>query len=641
MLKKQTCGWFSSFEEFCKQNPIFIRNNLNTFVGDASQSQISAWDESIPMLQSNELDIMKDKNEAARYSDLLEYQLPYESRRIDVVLLGNGAVVVVELKGKEQPNQADLDQVSAYARDLRCYHRDCDRRPIYPILIPTRFHGPYQIKDGIYIVAPNRIKELFTELLSKQFDPPVSPESFIDHDAYTPLPTLVQAARELFDKKELRNVWRAWSATNPAVERILNIFREAAETKTRHLVLLTGVPGSGKTLVGLRLVHDRSLDKLAVERAGGRPLAPAVFLSGNGPLVEVLQYVLRGGGGGGKTFVRGVKDYVKYYSKPAKPVPREHVIIFDEAQRAWDADQVAEKHKTELGPEGIKSEPEHFVEFGERVPEWAVVIGLIGSGQEIHIGEEAGMIQWRWAVEKSREPDAWQIHAPKNAVEAFKESNLKVQIEPVLNLDTEIRNHTIPHLHDFIDDLLEAKSPEICRVRSKFILDEKLFLYVTRDLELAKTYVMNLYENNKEARFGLVASSRDKELVRYGINNDYHSTKNIHPGPWFSDGLESPESCCQLRSTITEFQAQGLELDMTILCWGTDFVWNDGKWSTERAKGFKRGAKVKDPFQLRKNSYRVLLTRGRDGTVVFVPPDPFLDGTYNRLIDCGFKYLGI
>jgi len=158
-------------------------------------------------------------------------------------------------------------------------------------------------------------------------------------------------------------------------------------------------------------------------------------------------------------------------------------------------------------------------------------------------------------------------------------------------------------------------------------------------LELAKSYVRNLYENNKEARFGLVASSRDKELVRYGINNDWNSTRNIHPGPWFSEPAGAPESCCNLNTTVTEFQAQGLELDMTILCWGTDFVWKDGKWNTDRAKGFKRGAKVKDPFQLRKNSYRVLLTRGRDGTVVFVPSDPYLDGTYYRLVECGFKEL--
>jgi len=420
MLKQKTCGWYSSFEEFCKQNPIFVRENLKDFVGDASSSQISAWDESIPMLQQNEQGIIAGKQEASQYSNVLEYQLPLESRRIDVVMLGNGAVVVIELKGKDRPTQADLDQVSAYARDLRCYHKDCATRPVYPILIPTRFHGPYEKKDDIYIVAPNRLKELFAELIDKQVNPPLSSESFLDSNSYSPLPTLVQAARELFEKKELRTIRRAWAATNPAVERILNIFHEAAETKTRHLVLLTGVPGSGKTLVGLRLVHDRSLDKLAVERAGGRPTAPAVFLSGNGPLVEVLQYVLRGGGGGGKTFVRGVKDYVKYYSKSAKPVPKEHVIIFDEAQRAWDADQVAEKHSTELGPEGIKSEPEHFIEFGERVPEWSVVIGLIGSGQEIHIGEEAGLIQWRWAVEKSKEPGAWTIHAPRSATDIVK-----------------------------------------------------------------------------------------------------------------------------------------------------------------------------------------------------------------------------
>ena len=637
MLKPQTCGWYSSFEEFCKQNPVFVRENLKDFVGDASSSQISAWDESIPMLQQNEQGIISERQEAAKYSNVLEYQLPLESRRIDVVMLGNGAVVVIELKGKDRPTQADLDQVSAYARDLRCYHKDCADRPVYSILIPTRFHGPYEKKDDIYIVAPNRLKELFTELLDKQSNPPISPESFLDSGSYSPLPTLVQAARELFEKKELRTVRRAWAVTNPAVERILEIFREAAETKTRHLVLLTGVPGSGKTLVGLRLVHDRSLDKLAVERSGGKPSAPAVFLSGNGPLVKVLQYVLRSGGGEGKTFVRDVKNYREYYSKTQNAIPKEHVIVFDEAQRAWDADQVAESQKRHSEPIITKTEPEHFIEFGDRIPEWSVIIGLIGSGQEIYKGEEAGLVQWRWAVEKSKEYGVWTIHAPTQAADIFNGSRIKFQIEPVLNLDTEIRNHMIPHLHKFIENILDGKSPEESRLAMKHIFDDKLFLYVTRDLGHAQSYVRNLYENNKDARFGLIASSRAKGMDRYGIRNDWHSTKNIPVGPWFSEPGSVQGSCCNFDITITEFQAQGLELDMSILCWGTDFVWENGKWDISRARGFQKGAKIKDPFQLRKNSYRVLLTRGRDGIVIFVPPDPCLDGTYNRLIEFGFK----
>lgn len=161
-------------------------------------------------------------------------------------------------------------------------------------------------------------------------------------------------------------------------------------------MLLTGVPGAGKTLVGLQAVHAHFLDDLAVNRGDGKPSAPAVFLSGNGPLVEVLQYELRGAGGGGQTFVRGVKDYVRRYSGKRALVPPEHVLVFDEAQRAWDADRVGEGHGTSHG----RSEPELFVDFAERIPGWCVVIGLIGSGQEIHLGEEGGLALWRRAIER-------------------------------------------------------------------------------------------------------------------------------------------------------------------------------------------------------------------------------------------------
>ena len=169
--------------------------------------------------------------------------------------------------------------------------------------------------------------------------------------------------------------------------------------------------------MGLKVVHAHYLDDLAVPRAYGKPTVPAVFLSGNGPLVEVLQYELRSAGGGGKTFVRGVKDYVKTYSKRPGLVPPEHVLVFDEAQRAFDAETVARKH--EEAPGSDLAEPEHFVEFAERVPGWCVVIGLIGSGQEIHVGEEGGLVQWRWAVERARYGLEWTVHGPPGVAETF------------------------------------------------------------------------------------------------------------------------------------------------------------------------------------------------------------------------------
>ena len=197
---------------------------------------------------------------------------------------------------------------------------------------------------------------------------PVGIDQFLAMDAYRPLPSLVEAARELLEHGDIRRIRRANSATGPTVEALAGIANEAARTGSRHLVLVTGLPGSGKTLVGLQLAHARFLDDLAVPRAGGKPTAPAVFLSGNGPLVKVLQYELRSAGGSGKAFVRDVKAYVDRYSRRPDLVPPEHVLIFDEAQRAFDADQVAAIHD---GRGDGKSGPEHFVEFAERVPEWS------------------------------------------------------------------------------------------------------------------------------------------------------------------------------------------------------------------------------------------------------------------------------
>jgi hypothetical protein len=300
-----------------------------------------------------------------------------EARRPDVVLLVGAVVMVVELKGKTHPSQADVDQAAAYARDLRCYHRECADRPVVPVLVPTRARGYQQSMDGVHVVGPDALDALVSRLAGEHPEPLVDRARLLAESAYRPLPTLVEAARELFESGEVRVIHRARAATDPAVDEISRIVHQAALTRSRHLVLVTGVPGAGKTLVGLRTVHARYLDDLAVPRADGKPTAPAVFLSGNGPLVEVLQYELGGGGGGGKTFVRGVKDYVTRYSSRKDAVPPEHVLIFDEAQRAFDAEMMAAKH----GTRASRSEPEQFVEFADRVPEWCVVVGLIGGGR--------------------------------------------------------------------------------------------------------------------------------------------------------------------------------------------------------------------------------------------------------------------
>jgi len=433
-------------------------------------------------------------------------------------------------------------------------------------------------------------------------------------------------------------VHRARAFTDPAVQEITRIVHEAAATRSRRLVLLTGVPGAGKTLVGLRIVHAHFLDDLAVDRGSGKPSAPAVYLSGNGPLVEVLQYELKSAGGGGKVFVRGVKDYVKAYSGSRNRVPPEHVLVFDEAQRAWDAEQMLAKHEGTA----VRSEPEQFIEFAERIPEWSVVIGLIGGGQEIHVGEEGGLAQWSDAIARSSRRREWTVHGPPSVHHAMTAlSNTSFHRHDALNLDREIRFHFAQELHRFVSGLLEGEPTSELRPLAETMSDQGYHLRLTRDLDVARDYLRVRYAEHPTARFGMLASSKDKALVRFGVPNDFQSTKRIKIGPWYGDPEHEPHglSCRRLDSCVTEFSAQGLELDAALVAWGTDLRWNGDRWRNDMAGGYKRGAAVRDPFRLRVNSYRVLLTRGRDGTVVFVPPLAELNATHERLAASGFLTL--
>lgn len=631
------CGWESDFPAFRSAPPARVREQLASFVTDASPEQVRAWTDAIPSLQREVDEVLIRDRLAIRYSAILEYELPMESRRPDVVLLIGAGVLVMELKGKLVPSQADIDQAAAYARDLRCYHRECASRQVVPVLVPTRARGYQTVDAGVHIAGPDVIDDLIARLTSSRSEAPIDRERFLSSSAYCPLPTLVEAARELFTMQEVRWNNRARAATDPAVSAITDIIHQAVATKTRHLVLLTGVPGAGKTLVGLRTVHAHFLDDLAVPRADGKPTAPAVFLSGNGPLVEVLQYELRQAGGDGKTFVRGVKEYIKRYSARPGLVPPEHVLVFDEAQRAFDADMVQAKHPAQVP----KSEPEHFVEFAERIPEWCVVIGLVGTGQEIHVGEEGGLVQWRWAVERSSRPSEWTVHAPSTVARVVTSATVRLERREALSLDTELRFHAARDLHVFVGDLLTARPAAALSARAQRLEAEAFHLRVTRSLQTAKEYLRDRYASDADARFGIVASSKDRDLVQFGVPNDYQSTKRMRLGPWYGDdeGDNEGRSCRRLQDCVTEFGAQGLELDATLLAWGTDLMMSNGAWSIACARGYRKGAKVRDPFQLRLNAYRVLLTRGRDACVAFVPPIGALDETFEYLAESGFKTL--
>lgn len=634
-------GWDSALPEFVGANRRVILDSLRNLVPDASEAQLRAWNESVPALQQEGRALLAVESAANGYGTILEYVLPMESRRPDCIFLIDGAVVVVELKGKAEPEIADLDQVAAYARDLRLYHRDCEGKAVRPVLVPTRMKGRAPDAGEVVVCGPDALDGVVRSIERTRM-PPTPLRAFLDESAYRPLPTLVAAARELMQSGSVRRVHHAAAATEPTVELIRDIAHEAARTKTRHLVLVSGVPGAGKTLVGLQVVHAHWLDDLAVARADGMPSAPAVFLSGNGPLVEVLQYELTRGRADGKTFVRGVKDYVKRYSTARNPVPPEHVLVFDEAQRAWDRAQVVSKHKGPGAPD--RSEPELFVEFAERIPEWCVVVGLIGGGQEIHTGEEGGLSQWRDAIRASSCPSRWTIHAPRHLAASVRTEGAGHREDERLNLTRELRFHLTKDVHRFVAELLEGAPPNGLDALAAQLEASGYHLRITRNLEVARHYLWERYRDQPDKRFGLLASSRDRLLPsEFGIRSDFQSTKQVRVGPWYGDPLDHParRSCCLLQDVVTEFGAQGLELDAALVAWGSDYrrqPGSGGTWCSQLAARYRKGA-VRDPHQLRLNSYRVLLTRGREATVVFVPPSPLLDDTFAHLRACGFRQL--
>ena len=626
------CGWQSDLPAFVQASPAVIEAALLQFLHGASCQQITSWHDSIRWLQREYDRCVREEPAAERYFTLLEYELPFDFRRPDIIVLEGGTVVVLEVKGRAGASQASRDQVAGYARDLAAYHSACADRPVLPVVVPS--DGPAQpvVKDGVSIIGPHGVAQFLLDHANREQGLPIRPDDFLNQDAYAPLPTIVQAARSIYEQRPLPFIKRARANTDPALQAITEIAHEAARTKTRHLVLLSGIPGSGKTLVGLQLVHAGWLDDLAVERSG-RKRSPAVYLSGNGPLVAVLQDALKGGAVPGSVFVQDIKKYVAYYAQWRGRTPPEHLIVFDEAQRAHDADRVAEVHKQPRGA----SEPEHLLEFCSRIPDWCVLVALIGDGQAIHVGEEVGVELWCEAISGRQASERWRVHAAPQVAPFFDACPVPARWHHVLNLDTEIRFHLTPKVHAFVEAVLEGTDPAAARETADELYQGGHRFLVTRSLEDAKAYLRERYADAPEARFGLLASSKDKLLLDYGVDNSFQTTKRLRFGPWYNRPPEDALSCCQLDMVATEFSSQGLELDAALLAWGSDLIREHGTWSIRMSRGTR--GKLRDPEQLRKNVYRVLLTRGRDGTVVYVPASPPLDETWRYLLACGMRPL--
>lgn len=574
-----------------------------------STSQNVAWADSFVAVGEALRSCVRADGDALDWSVIFEYELPLEGgRRPDVVVHVGSTVVVIECKSTGLALQSDLDQVDAYARDLSDYHSATHGRRVVPILLLVGAKGLAVVRDDVIATSPDGLAHYLVENSS---DGAIDLASWL-RAPYTPLPTLVAAAKRIFAHEPLPHIRAALAAGIPeTVDRLVELCDTTESSGGRTLAFVTGVPGSGKTLVGLRLVYERSTME-----------GKATFLSGNGPLVDVLQDALRS-----SVFVKDLHKVVLAYGKQGK-VPRENILVFDEAQRAWDIEQVRRRHDID------KSEPDLLVGIGERVPEWTVLVGLVGEGQEIHTGEEAGIEQWSSAISPPNATESWTVWCAPKIKDLF--ASHSVLCDERLDLTISLRSRRAETLHEWVSDLLAGDLSRAAR-RAGAVQAEGFPMYVTRDLDAAREYAVARYNNEPDKRYGLLASSHAKVVRRYGVPNDFQTTNRLmNFGRWYNAPREDPRSSCALTIPATEFGCQGLELDLPIICWGEDMQWTGLEWLLTP---INRKVPQDDPKQLLKNAYRVLLTRGRDGLVVYLPAEEQLDATEHALLASGIRPL--
>lgn len=603
---KSRCCYVDSIENFNNENETdFINkvksNFLEEHIVDLSDSQINAWADSFRVMQNINLN--------PNLSIIFEYVLPYESgRRPDIILLSNNQVVILEFKMKNQIKNEDLDQVKAYARDIREYHYESRDKEVIPLLVLTRTTGLNKKIDNITCVSGDMLQDVLDNIFS---------DNIIPYDAnywiaskYEPLPTIVEAARTFMKNELLPNIRRVNSAGIPqAIENLKNLTEYARDNQKHIIALVTGVPGAGKTYLGLQYVYD-------IEKVG------SVYLSGNGPLVQVLTDALKS-----RNFVRNLHTVINEYRRTGAPDFNKNIIVFDEGQRAWDSQQMAAKRKDN------RSEPDIMIELCENRLEWCVLLILVGEGQEIYNGENSGIKLWNTALKNSKFD--WEIACPNKLDSYFKDHNLIENIEKdSFDLTVSLRSHLSGTVSEFVNYLMEGEIDKASKLTEE-IYAEGYNMYCTRNLDTAKEYCKERYAEEPGKQYGLIASSKSSVLKDYDMKNDFKSTKRVNVAKWFNAPVNDPQSCCALKDVVTEFAIQGLELDMPIIGWETDMIWNENEWEK-----FKKNEDINsDANTYRRNSYRVLLTRGRDGFIVFVPPVSRLNSVYDLLLSIGIKEL--
>jgi hypothetical protein len=608
-----------------------------------------------------------------------EFSIPRMGKRVDVILFIKDVVFVLEYKtGAQTHERYARDQVLDYALDLKNFHEGSHHKHIVPILIATeapRASSLEVIWDTDKVAVPilcssGDLSKTIANVLSSlgKSDPKREPAyGFPDNNqeeiatnrwadsGYKPTPTIIEAAQALYRGHNVAEISRSdagaqnLTLTSNCISEIISYSKA---NRRKSICFVTGVPGAGKTLAGLN-ISTQKLDPSSEEHA--------VFLSGNGPLVTVLREALardeaerskksvqcitkkdalRSVG----AFIQNIHHFRDYHLNP-EIIPDDHVVIFDEAQRAWDRHH-AEKFM--IQKKGQKffdmSEPEFLIGVMDRRPDWATIVCLIGGGQEINTGE-AGLIEWFNALQKRFQN--WDVyHSGQLSHKAYswgedlnsKISTLHATEKKELHLSVSIRSFRAEKLSEFVSAIIDGDASAAREIKKHL---QNYRLAVTRDINAARTWLRQHARGSE--RLGLIASSGAIRLRPEGI----HIKSNIDPANWFLNGKEDIRSSYYLEEVATEFDIQGLELDWTGICWDADFRREENQWMYYDFKGTK-WQNINDRYRrvYLANAYRVLLTRARQGMVIFIPngdvqdytrPPKFYDETYDFLKSCDIR----
>lgn len=624
------------------------------------QQQRDAWIEEVRILK------LVLKNFSG--SIYLEYSIPRMGQRIDAVVIIGSVIIVIEFKiGEKEFQSYAIDQVWDYALDLKNFHETSHDKFIAPILVATNARVlnteiaiNHQDDKLLLPIKSNKIllEEILTNVVSFSEGSPID---YLEWETgrYCPTPTIIEAAKALYNNHSVGDISRSdASAINlsDTSDEISKIIRESKQNSQKSICFVTGVPGAGKTLVGLHIAtthFDKANDLYSV------------FLSGNGPLVAILREALardkvhRIKENGGKIkkgealsevklFIQNVHHFRDECLIDIDSPPIEHVALFDEAQRAWNLEQTRSFMLRKKNKPGFsQSEPEFLISCLDRHKDWAVVVCLVGGGQEINTGE-AGISEWIRALERTFAD--WKIYISSqlydseygamDVLERFKASS-RVNFRDNLHLAVSMRSFRAENVSLFVKQLLDINPIEASNTLREF--NGKYPIVITRNLEKAKKWLKRQARGSE--RYGIIVSSQAERLRPHAIN----VKAPMNPINWFLDGKDDVRSSYYLEDIATQFDIQGLELDWTCVTWDADFRFEDGSWSNWSFRGNK-WQRIKKPDRkiYQKNAYRVLLTRARQGMVIVVPEGDsedhtrnpkFYNSTYNYLKLIGIKEL--